>query len=102
MTHHQVGLIFSDAGDTERALEHYQKSINYKESVDDLYGAAGTRYNVAIALLKGGRFDDAKEYALAALRNFQTYGAGAADKVQKTLELIAIIEQAAKAATAGG
>ncbi len=102
VTHHQLGVIFRNTGETERALEHYQKSINYKESAGDLYGAAQTRYNVAFALLNGGRFDDAKEYALAALRNYQTYGAGAADKVQKTLKLIAGIEEAAKAASAGG
>jgi hypothetical protein len=31
-------------------------------------------YNVALALALRGRFPDANEYALAALRNFQTYG----------------------------
>jgi tetratricopeptide (TPR) repeat protein len=98
--HHQVGLIFDSAGGTERALEHYQKSINYMESAGNLYGAAATRYNVAIALLKGGRLDDAKEYALAALRNYQTYGVGAVKDVQQTLKLIAVIEKVAKTASA--
>jgi hypothetical protein len=35
---------------------------------------------------------EALEYAHAALRNFQTYGEGAAAEVQKTQELIAWIE----------
>jgi len=38
---------------------------------------------------------DAWQYAEAALRGFQTYGAGAADDIQKTLDLIAEIAKAA-------
>lgn len=102
VTHNQVGMVFNSAGDIEGALEHYQKSISYRELEGNLYGAAHTRYNVAIALLKAGRFDDAREYALAALRNYQGYGAGATKEVQKTLELIAGIEKAAKATSTVG
>ena len=94
--HNQVGVIYKNAGDLERALDHYRKSISYKESARDLYGAAQFRYNLALALVAGGRLSDAKEYALAALRNYQTYGAGAAREVQQTLKLIALIEEAIK------
>jgi tetratricopeptide (TPR) repeat protein len=94
--HNQIGNIYNCARAWEHALEHYRQSISYQESAGNIYGAAVTRYNVAITLAHGGRFADAKEYALAALRNFQTYGASAADKVQKTLELIAYIEKALK------
>lgn len=100
--HHQLGLILVQTGDTERALEHYQKSINYEESTGNLYGAAETRVNVAISLTRGGRLADAKEYAVAALRNFQTYGPSATREVQNTLDLIAEIERAAKTASADG
>ncbi|MBK6710996.1 MAG: tetratricopeptide repeat protein [Chloroflexi bacterium] len=31
VTHNQLGLIYKDAGQTPRALEHYQQSIHYKE-----------------------------------------------------------------------
>ena len=40
-------------------------------------------------------------YALAALRNFQTYGDLAAHEIQRTLHLIAEIDQALKAKGAG-
>jgi hypothetical protein len=40
------------------------------------------------------RAADACDYALAALRDFQSYGQGAAADVQQTQELIAMIEEA--------
>jgi tetratricopeptide (TPR) repeat protein len=92
--HHQLGNIYDDAGDLDQALAHYRQSIGYEEAQGNLYGAATTRYNVALALARRGRFPDAKEYALAALRNYQTYGEGAKDDVLKTLELIAQIDKA--------
>jgi tetratricopeptide (TPR) repeat protein len=94
--HHQIGNIYRNAGDLERTLDHYRKSIGYEESTGNLFGSAQSRLAIAVALAEGGRFADAREYALAALRNYQTYGASAADQVQKTLTLIAIIEKAIK------
>lgn len=58
--------------------------------------AAITQYNVAVALARRGHFANAKEYALAALRNFQTYGEGAKDELMKTFKLIAMIDQGLK------
>jgi tetratricopeptide (TPR) repeat protein len=94
--YHQLGNIYGDVGDLNRTLAHYRQSIRYRESAGDLYGAAQTQYNVAVALAQRDRFGDAKEYALAALRNFQTYGEGAKDEVLKTLELIADVDNAMK------
>jgi tetratricopeptide (TPR) repeat protein len=93
VTHNQLGNIYDDAGDLERALLYYSESIRYRESAKDVYGAAQTRVNVAVALANSGRFTDALAYAQEALRNYQTFGDRAADKIQKTQGLIAIIEQ---------
>ena len=79
-------------GQLERALQHYQESIRHAESASEFYGAAQTRFNVALALFYVSRFDDAREYARTALRNFQTFGASAKDDVLKTLDLIAKID----------
>jgi lysozyme family protein len=49
--------------------------------------------NVAVTLANVGRLVDAREYAYAALRNYETYGEGAANKIQKTQRLIDLIEQ---------
>ena len=95
--HNQLGNIYDDTGDVGRARSHYNEAIRLRESQGNLYAAAQARYNVAIALRKAGSFADARQYADTALRDFQTYGPGAAAMVERTLDLISLI---AKAATA--
>jgi tetratricopeptide (TPR) repeat protein len=92
--HNQLGAIYGDASQLDRALHHYRESIRHKESAGNLYCAALTRYNVALVLLNAGRFADARDYARAALRNYQTYGASAQQDIQDTLDLIALIDKA--------
>ena len=92
--HCQLGTIYGEAGQLDRALPHYREAISLGESAGNLYGAALTRYNVAIAYLDTDRFADARDYALEALRNYQTYGAGAQQDIQNTLDLIARINEA--------
>ena len=91
--HNQLGNIDADADELERALSHYQESIRYKEEMGNVYNAGQTRYNVAAALAGAGRFEDALLYAQAALRNYETFGERAADKIQKTQSLIGRIEE---------
>jgi tetratricopeptide (TPR) repeat protein len=91
--HNQLGNIYFDAGDLDRALSRWRDSIRYEEMQGNLYGAAQTRYNVAIALARARRLADAGEYAFAALRNYETFGDRAAAEIQTTQELIAEIEQ---------
>ena len=97
VTHHQVGNIYLWAGDLEAALRHYRESIRYGETQGDLFGAAQTRSNVAVVLANAKRFQDAREYAHAALRSFETFGEGAEEETRRTRELIARIEQAIQA-----
>lgn len=46
-----------------------------------------------LALMNAGRLADVREYALAVLCNFETYGDRAAEEIQRTQRLIAKIEQ---------
>ena len=94
VAHSQLGWIYGDAGQLDHALPHYRESIHFHESAGNLYGAAQTRHNVAVDLLSAGRFADARDYAHAALRNFQTFGASAQQDIQKMLDLIADIDKA--------
>ncbi len=95
VTHNQLGNIYADAGDLERALAHYNESIRYKEQAGNFYLAATTRFNVALALAQNGRLADARLYAQAAQRDFQRYPpASVAADVQDTERLLAAIEQA--------
>jgi tetratricopeptide (TPR) repeat protein len=92
--HNQLGNIYGDAGDVARALGHWREAIRYKEAAGNAYGAATTRYNVAVALARAGRLADARAYAEAARRGFETYGSRAVDMIQMTQRLIDLIEQA--------
>jgi tetratricopeptide (TPR) repeat protein len=91
VTHNALGAIYGDAGDLDRALPHYRQGIQYREIQGNLYGAAQTRFNVAVGLLNAGRRTDALEYAEAALRGFESYGERAAEMIEQTRGLIAEI-----------
>lgn len=92
--HTLLGNIYSDAGELERALSHYRQAIGYNEATGNLYEAAGIRKNIAFTLARAGRLADAREYAYAALRNYETFGDRAAAEMEQTRQLIAAIEQA--------
>jgi tetratricopeptide (TPR) repeat protein len=94
VTHSQLGMIYGTAGDFDRALLHSRECIRLAEGSGNLYQAGGTRFNVAVDLLQSGRLTDAREYARAALRNFEPYGPGAAAETQRAQQLLARIEQA--------
>jgi tetratricopeptide (TPR) repeat protein len=92
-THNQLGIIYGEAGDLDRAMSHYRESIRITEASGNLYDAALIRLNVAIDLTQAGRFVDAREYARAALRNYETYGDRAVDQIQKSKKLLSKIEE---------
>jgi tetratricopeptide (TPR) repeat protein len=94
--HNQLGNIYADAGDLDRALLHYREAIRYTEVTGNLYQAGKIRFNVAAALARAGRFPDALDYAHAALRNFETYGERAAEDIAKTQRVITWIEEKMK------
>jgi tetratricopeptide (TPR) repeat protein len=54
--HNQLGAIYGNAGDADRALYHFRQDIRYKEQDGDLFGAGQTRRNVALTLKGGGRW----------------------------------------------
>jgi tetratricopeptide (TPR) repeat protein len=97
VAHNQLGAIYADAGNLDRALHHWREAIRYFEAASNKYHAAVTRGNVGLALAQAGRFPDAMEYARAALRGFESFGQRAAAEIEKTQGLIAMIEQLATA-----
>ncbi len=97
VTHGALGNAYAEVGDFVRALHHHSEAIRLQEAVGNLYGAAQTRYNVAITLTRARQFADARQYAEAALRDYQTFGVSAAQDVQDTLALIARLAKATSA-----
>jgi len=94
VAHGSLGNIYNDAGDLHRALSRWRESIRYFESEGNLHSAAQARRNVAVALARAGRLADAREYALAALRNYETFGDRAAKEIEETKGLIEAIKKA--------
>jgi tetratricopeptide (TPR) repeat protein len=91
VAHNQLGVFYDTLGEFACALSHYREAIRYFEHQGDLYNAARTRSNVAIALHSEARYRDALLYARAALSNYQSYGARTADESQQARDLIAKI-----------
>ena len=90
IVHNTLGDLYEEAGETDRALGHYQRSIEQEERRDNRYGAGQGRLSAAFALAGAGRRDDALLYARAALRDHET--AGAATEADQARKLIARIE----------
>jgi len=96
VAHSQLGVVYGEAADVDKALGHYRDAIRLDEAQANLYGAAQTRLNAALLLTRAGRFRDALDYAKAALFNYESFGDRAAVEAQKTQELIAVIEREMK------
>jgi tetratricopeptide (TPR) repeat protein len=93
ITHAQIGSIYSDAGETDNGRSHWREAVRLAEDGGDSYAAGQIRYNIARSFALERRFSDAREYALAALRNFEPFGDGASEDIQRTQHLLSLIEQ---------
>jgi tetratricopeptide (TPR) repeat protein len=91
VTQGQLGVIYREAADLDRAIQHYREAVQLFEEAGDLYRASQTRFNLAIALFEADRKADALEYAEAALRRFESYGERAEKMIEDTRRLIAKI-----------
>ncbi|HEY1757480.1 MAG TPA: tetratricopeptide repeat protein [Bryobacteraceae bacterium] len=91
VTQNQLGNLYGALGRVEKALHHYQESIRLKEAMHDRYAAGISRRNAARPLADAGRFDDAIEWAQAALRDFEGCE-NAYQDVLKTRQLLERLE----------
>jgi tetratricopeptide (TPR) repeat protein len=91
--HNQLGNIYAEVGDLDRALTYWRESIRYDEMQGDRYAGAQTRHNIAFTLAQAGRLSDALLYAQAALRGLETFGARGQDESEKTRQLVEAIQQ---------
>jgi tetratricopeptide (TPR) repeat protein len=89
--HYQMGLICSLAGQSVSALHHFQEAIRHCEMMQDRFKAGRARSGAARALAVARRFAEAREWAQAALRDFQA-SENADQDVVETLRLLQKIE----------
>lgn len=71
---HQLGLLYSIAEDWDNAVLFFRDSLQSNEESGDHFLAARTMIRLANALAGGGRFHDAMEYALSAMRIYKRLG----------------------------
>jgi hypothetical protein len=86
--HHQLGMVYQGQLDIDRSLFHSRQAIQEHERAGNPYAAAQSRLNTATTLLIADRREDALEYAMAALRGFESYGERAAEETERTHHLI--------------
>jgi tetratricopeptide (TPR) repeat protein len=94
--HHQIGLVCGHAGQIDNALRHDRESIRYSEAMRDRFRAGGTRHSAAVILRGAGLFADARDWAQAALRDYQACE-NADQEIMKTLKLLERIESRLRA-----
>jgi tetratricopeptide (TPR) repeat protein len=87
--HSRLGIIYGEIGDTETSLRHHGESIRYYEAMQDRFGAASARYNAARLLSQAARFADARDWAQAALRDYEA----CANTDQEVVDTVKLLEQ---------
>ena len=92
VSHMQLGVIFSYARDSDRALEHYRRAIQYCEFQDNRFQAGQARSNAAVTLAEAGRRHDALLYAWHPYTT-RSRGPGGAAGAETVRRFIAILEQ---------
>lgn len=88
-----LGIIYEVLLDHQRALECFTEAIRHRETQNNFYNAAAMRRRVANILMWQGRFTEARDFAEAALSDYERYGNQAAVEILSTRALIEKIER---------
>ena len=94
VTYNALGGVYASCGKIDRALSSWREAVRCLDVMSDVHRAGKTRFNIALALTESSRHRDAREYALAALHNYETIGDSAKDETENARLLLARIEKA--------
>ncbi len=103
--HNQLGNLYDDAGQPNRAREQYEQAAQCFEKIGDRFLAGRVRVNIALmylqafaatseALAKHNNLLRARDFAEAALRDFQHYQGRAGEKETKVQRILDQINEA--------
>lgn len=103
-THHQLGKLYADVGETDKAREYFEYAADCFEKTGNHFNAGHTRHGIAIMYIRAANREvepsdretllrRAQTYAAAALRDFQHYEGRAAADEDKCQQLIVDIQQ---------
>lgn len=103
----QYGHASYSMGDIDRALPHYREAIRFDQLQGNTFGAAKTRFNLAIALRDVGRLGEARRYAVAAFGELRKVSGPISEDLldrarRLVLSLEELIEQKRKKRTRNG
>ena len=66
-TYNQIGLLFLENGNTEKALEHYHSALKLFEKIGDVSGIASTNSNIGSALYETKKYSESTPYLEASV-----------------------------------
>ncbi len=89
----ELGAMLFEANNVEAALSCCRKALRCYEVAENVYRSANVRHTIAVGLGRAGRFNEALEYANAALRSYEACGEKAAAEVRQIEKLIGQIER---------
>ena len=74
-TYNNLGLVYHDKGEWDRAIEFYQKSLEGKEKVGDVHGLAKTYGNLGLLYFQQQNYSEAVRLHVEIMLLFKKLGA---------------------------
>ncbi|MBN2016909.1 MAG: tetratricopeptide repeat protein [Candidatus Cloacimonetes bacterium] len=62
-----LGMLYRNIGNPEKALEYYQKSLQIKQELDDPHGTSSVLGGIGLVYFEHGDYEKAKQYFLEAM-----------------------------------
>jgi tetratricopeptide (TPR) repeat protein len=75
--HNQLGILYKNVGQTERAREHYEKNVQICEPTGDHDSAGSTRFNMALMYLQAAERESTLSHQRDLLHRAQAYAQAA-------------------------
>lgn len=67
MINSNLGMLYADLKGYDKALEHFNQTLNYRQMIKDKVGMISTRINISVVLNNLGRFEESARNLLDAL-----------------------------------
>jgi tetratricopeptide (TPR) repeat protein len=71
IVYNNLGLVYADKGEWDKAIEFYEKSLETKEKVGDVHGMARTYNNLGLVYADKGEWDKTIEFYDKSLETFE-------------------------------
>jgi tetratricopeptide (TPR) repeat protein len=86
--HNQLGSLFAISEEYSRAVNQFSRALRLHEQMGNIEGAGNVRMNIALALERAGRPEDAVPYAQAAIVDYRYLGAAGEQRTADATDLV--------------